>query len=93
VDAAARERQRVERCRGRDHGDRGGGVIDGEQREHQAARDGERRGRSAPAQHQPRGGREPQGERERPRCRVRTDGDPHRDDGTRQQRHGGIKQT
>ncbi len=90
VNAAAGERERVERDSRRDHGERAGGAVDRKQAENERPGDGKRQGRCAPAQHQDPGGREPEGQRERARGGV----GPHRsaggDDPGGQGRHGGV---
>jgi hypothetical protein len=79
MSSPVRQRERVERDRRCDHGDRPRVVVDGKHSEHEPAGEDERRGRCAPAQQQHSGGSDPERERERTRRRV----GPHGNDAPR----------
>jgi hypothetical protein len=92
MDSAARERERVERGRRCDHGDRARRVIDGEESEHKSTGDGKRRGRRSPAQHQNRRCCKRERKRERTRRRIGPHSNSDRDDRAHQNRHRRIEQ-
>ena len=86
MDPAARQPDRVERDRWSEHGRGPGSVVDREQREHERARDDERRHRRAPTRRQDGCGRQGEREYQWPRLRVAMNGDA--DDGDAARNHG-----